>query len=916
MNSLYKNAIIYDISNNKTFEKVKIDNNKILCSNKDILKDIENKYKNIKQHKININICVFYVSLCDYGIIKKSYYWDHIKELDLENLPIYKKDNNLYDFITWYKKYFNNNKIAIYETDKFTKRKHVFENKQDCLDSVNYIQTNPKYKKFNQIFYHAGSFTDIERYGFIYIRYIFNTTIKNNICSSLSNNIFNKLPIKIWNKFSVSFESVFNTLRYMMLKMKKGVLVAIKDNKLCVFLPFSTHNYTNDYYTELYFDDKDKQLLKKYKRIIDENKIDPNWFNIYETKQNNTKYKELYKIKKQLDQNTINFFKKLHLQMKNINFDRTKWVGNDCFFRYEDYEGDKSLALYQDFFVNLCKNRELPDSIFMLNIRDHPILHKDLKDAYVNVVDRKLDSKYIHDEYTPILSVGASKYTADIPLITQDDWGRVSKKFYPDDCSNGYIDIENIKIDWNNKTDKCIFRGSATGCYIDEKNVRIKATMLSKKYPELLDAGITSFNRKIKKNIGKSLVVIKPQFNKATFVSLQDRAKYKYILTLDGHVSAFRLGSEMVLGSVLLLPESEYYIWFSYLLVPYKHYVPVKSDLSDLIKQIEWCKENDKKCKKIADSAKEFYYTYLTEKGVYDYMQKVLCQISFKSLKLPKFSNKIAIIIIYRDSKNNTRLEEKRKYLYWMNKLLHNRCEYDIILVEQNYTDKFNIGKLKNIGFDYLTNKLGKKYDNYIFSDIDMIPDSLLLEYYFKITDSINGLAWKGTRYEILDLRNKTPFVGGVISCTSTVFKQLNGYPNNFYGWEGEDVNFLLRMYEENKPLYINKKGKVIDIEEDEQFTTKQVKDKLLQLKQDNEREENVYEKNIEYKNYKQNGLNTLMYDVIQEFSYPNNYHIIVDPLRKKSMEKYPQLYKFSPQEKDAYNKVKQNLKKINQIPF
>ena len=58
------------------------------------------------------------------------------------------------------------------------------------------------------------------------------------------------------------------------------------------------------------------------------------------------------------------------------------------------------------------------------------------------------------------------------------------------------------------------------------------------------------------------------------------------------------------------------------------------------------------------------------------------------------------------------------------------------------------------------------------------------------------------------------------------------------------------------------------------------------------------------------------MYDVIQEFSYPNNYHIIVDPLRKKCMKKYPQLYKFSPQEKDAYNKVKQNLKQINQIPF
>lgn len=900
MGSLYKNAIMYDISNNNTFEKVKIENNKIICSNKDILKDIQTKYENIKKQKLNINICVFYVSLCDYKFIKNSYYWDNIKHLDLEILPIYKKNNNLYDFITWYKKNFNNNKIAIYETDKFTKRKHVFDNKQNCLDSVNYIQTNPKHKKYNQIFYHASSISDIERYGFIYIRYIFNTTIKNNICSSLSNNIFNKYPIKIWNKFSISFESVYNTINYMMNKMKKGILVAIKDNKLCVFLPFSKYNYTNDYYTELYFDDKDKELLKKYKKNIN----------------SNSNLKELDKIKKQLKQNTINFFKKLNLPMKNINFDRTKWVGNDCFFRYEDYEGDKSVALYQDFFVNLCKNREIPDSIFMLNIRDHPILHKDLKDAYVNVVDRKLDSKYIHNEYTPILSVGASKYTADIPLITQDDWGRVSKKFYPDDCSNGYIDIENIKVDWNNKIDKCIFRGSATGCYIDENNVRIKATMLSKKYPELLDAGITSFNRKIKKNIGKSLVVIKPQFNKATFVSLQDRAKYKYILTLDGHVSAFRLGSEMVLGSVLLLPDSEYYIWFSYLLVPYKHYVPVKRDLSDLITQIEWCKENDEKCKKIANYAKEFYYTYLTEKGVYDYMQKVLCQISFKSLNLPKFDKKIAIIIIYRNSKDNTRLEEKRKYLYWMNKLLHNRCDYDIILVEQNYTDKFNIGKLKNIGFDYLTNKLGKKYDNYIFSDIDMIPDSNLLQYYFKTTDSINGLAWKGTRYEIQDVRNKTPFVGGVISSTSTVFKQLNGYPNNFYGWEGEDVNFLLRMYEEKKPLYINKKGRVIDIEENDEFTTKQVTDKLEQLKQSNEREENVYEKNIDYKNYKQNGLSTLIYDVIQEFSYPHNYHIIIDPLKNKCMDKYPQLYKFKPQEKDSYNQVKRHLKDIKQILF
>ena len=39
-------------------------------------------------------------------------------------------------------------------------------------------------------------------------------------------------------------------------------------------------------------------------------------------------------------------------------------------------------------------------------------------------------------------------------------------------------------------------------------------------------------------------------------MTLQEKATYKYILNLDGHVSAFRLGHEFSLGSVLLLPKS------------------------------------------------------------------------------------------------------------------------------------------------------------------------------------------------------------------------------------------------------------------------------------------------------------------------------------------------------------------------
>ena len=47
--------------------------------------------------------------------------------------------------------------------------------------------------------------------------------------------------------------------------LKRGVLIGIKDNKLAVFLPFSKHNYINDYYEELYFDRQDRENLLRLK---------------------------------------------------------------------------------------------------------------------------------------------------------------------------------------------------------------------------------------------------------------------------------------------------------------------------------------------------------------------------------------------------------------------------------------------------------------------------------------------------------------------------------------------------------------------------------------------------------------------------------------------------------------------------
>ena len=785
----YYRSIIFEFKLNSTFIKVTIEKNKvIICNNKEIKQDIIKKLALIGK---SIEYVEFYTSLYDYGLIEIDKYWEGIKNFDLVNLPIYKKTTDLETFILWLNDNFNNNKIRIYETSKFTKRQTIFnsDEKELCLKSVKWEQTNKKFKSFTQIFYHAGDYEDIERFGYLSIRSLYQKPKSINIDSS---NVFEKakIQIKLFDKYDFDFESIKNTMFYMFNKMKKGVLIGIKNNKLAVFLPFSNSNYTNDFYTELYFDKNDKINLENYKK-------NPNNF-----------------LNKKLENTLKYYLNKYKLNSKNIIWDRTKWVANDCFFRYENYEGDKSEALYEDFFVNLCANRELPDCIFFLNLRDHPMLNKNLKDSYTSIIDRDLDPIYKFDKYAPILSPSGSEETVDLCMCTQDDWLRVNRKIYPDDCANGYLN-QITPVKWNDKINKAVFRGSATGCNTNINNIRINASILSLKYPDYLDAGITSFNRKLKKNLNKPLEVIDISdisLQKANFMSLQEKASFKYILNLEGHVAAFRLGHEFSLGSVLLIPQSKYYLWFSSLLVPYTHYIPINANLDNLIEQIKWCIDNDDKCKEIASNGMDFYKKYLEKDGIYDYMQNLLNKISLKSLNLLKYNQTIAIITIYRNKPDNTRLQQKRLFLYWMNKILTQICNYDIIVVEQSSSDPFNIGKLKNIGFDYLNKKTKKKYQNYIFADIDSIPDSDLINYFFKQTNSLNSLAMYGTRYEAIDSKTSRPFVGALISCTKDVFQELNGYPNNFYGWEGEDTNLLLRLYGINKPLYINSIGKIIDI--------------------------------------------------------------------------------------------------------
>jgi hypothetical protein len=111
-------------------------------------------------------------------------------------------------------------------------------------------------------------------------------------------------------------------------------------------------------------------------------------------------------------------------------------------------------------------------------------------------------------------------------------------------------------------------------------------------------------------------------------LSFEDQCKYKYILHIDGFTAAWRLCRELFSRSVILKVDSEWVEHYYDKLIPWKHYIPIKSDLSDLIQRIEWCRINDKICEEIADNAYLFAKENFTKEKMIDYVFDAITKTS------------------------------------------------------------------------------------------------------------------------------------------------------------------------------------------------------------------------------------------------------------------------------------------------
>lgn len=183
----------------------------------------------------------------------------------------------------------------------------------------------------------------------------------------------------------------------------------------------------------------------------------------------------------------------------------------------------------------------------------------------------------------PVFSFGRHKNDPFVQLLPDTDFVSTS----------GYIDlrkeIEDSDCPWDKKITKLFWRGSKHGFpykQYDQMQLRSQRELLldwAVLHDDFCDVALS-------KNSSKA-----------------EQLQYKFLLDIDGEVNAWSgCFWKLLSNSVVFKVNSHYEQWYYHRLKPWKHYIPVAADLSDLMGKLDWALKNDAMCCKIAQTGRKF----------------------------------------------------------------------------------------------------------------------------------------------------------------------------------------------------------------------------------------------------------------------------------------------------------------------
>ena len=239
-------------------------------------------------------------------------------------------------------------------------------------------------------------------------------------------------------------------------------------------------------------------------------------------------------------------------------------------------------------------------------------------------------------------------------------------------------------------------------------------------------------------------------------------------------------------------------------------------------------------------------------------------KIERKELSLDHLNtSKIAIIVPYRNNKFQPREHQLTEFINYYHNYINN---LDIYIIEQsNDNQKFNRGALLNIGYDIAKKYL---YDMYIFHDVDLISSDEFKKIYSNKSNIPIHIAsvWK-EKYSFKYA------LGGIISFDKESFEKINGFPNKFYGWGGEDDAVYNRLINNNIAIYVLPKNNNLTITEMKHDRTQDIN-----VLVNNNKRHNILS---DLKNWKNDGLNHLKYkinnDTIMTYNNVKKYNVTIN---------------------------------------
>jgi hypothetical protein len=316
----------------------------------------------------------------------------------------------------------------------------------------------------------------------------------------------------------------------------------------------------------------------------------------------------------------------------------------------------------KDMIAEAAHSIRIEDAVFCINKRDFPQWKYNprldtLVEPYGFLYDKD-DRDFHHDvplavepprSVLPMLSFYGThsiRFT-DVLIPPTEDWEASSKIIYmPSMTRRSPLTLAAVRDltrvvpsttePFTSKKDKLFFRGSATGSGSTEiTNQRMLAFRLAQRLEDpRIDVRCVSLSKRLHKHFTESVETIGTvsfPVSQTFYVPMSEQIQNKFLLYIEGHCAACRLGSMLGSGCVVFKTDSTCVaseLWFTHLLKENVHYVRIQADLSDLQDKLDYFIKHPSEAARIASNARSFYGEYLSRVNLLSFVGCVLAAVS------------------------------------------------------------------------------------------------------------------------------------------------------------------------------------------------------------------------------------------------------------------------------------------------